>query len=149
DRVLIHDGARPFPTMDLLDRLLAALEEHSGAVPALPVVDTLKRTDPSGKVQSGPGRDGILRVQTPQAFRFPAILAAHRAGTAAEETDDAAVAERAGFPVTWVAGEEENFKVTTTGDLARAEVLLAARTQTRTGLGYDVHAFGTGDFVTL
>src|SRR5699024_5502555 len=66
-----------------------------------------------------------------------------------EETDDAAVAERAGFPVTWVAGEEENFKVTTTGDLARAEVLLAARTQTRTGLGYDVHAFGTGDFVTL
>ncbi|HLS69960.1 MAG TPA: bifunctional 2-C-methyl-D-erythritol 4-phosphate cytidylyltransferase/2-C-methyl-D-erythritol 2,4-cyclodiphosphate synthase [Kiloniellales bacterium] len=150
DRVLIHDGARPFPSDQVIDRLLAALEAHAGAAPALPVVDTLKRLAPeNGLLLRGPDRSDLLRVQTPQAFHFAAILAAHRARTAGQETDDAAVAEEAGVSVALVPGEEENFKVTTADDLVRAKRLLAGYRQVRTGMGYDVHAFGDGDFVTL
>ncbi|HLS68066.1 MAG TPA: bifunctional 2-C-methyl-D-erythritol 4-phosphate cytidylyltransferase/2-C-methyl-D-erythritol 2,4-cyclodiphosphate synthase [Kiloniellales bacterium] len=149
-RVLIHDGARPFPSAALLDRLVSALEEHPGAVPALPIVDTLKRAGAEGSpLQAGPERGGLLRVQTPQAFHFAAILAAHRANPAGEESDDAAVAEKAGLPVIWIAGEEENFKVTTSDDHARAEAFLARPHRIRTGLGYDVHAFAEGDHVML
>lgn len=148
-RVLIHDGARPFPPTALLARLLAALDHHPGAVPALPVADTLKRAAPGGLAEAGPARDDLRRVQTPQAFRFTEILAAHRAGAGGAETDDAAVAERAGLAVALVPGAEENFKVTTPEDLARAEALLAARLETRIGTGFDVHRFGPGDAVTL
>src|SRR5690606_38481174 len=148
-QVLIHDGARPFPSKELLDRLLAALEKHPAVVPALPIVDTLKRRDSGGGLYSGPDRAELLRVQTPQGFHFREVLAAHRAHPSDEVTDDAAVAEKAGLPVTWISGDEDNFKVTTFDDLSRAESYLAARKQIRTGFGYDVHAFGPGEFVTL
>lgn len=140
DTVLIHDGARPFVQEALVDRVLDALETHDGAIPALPVTDTLKRTD-NGVVAATVPRDNLWRAQTPQGFRYPAILAAHRALAQHELTDDAAVAEQAGLSVTVVNGSAENMKVTTQDNLARGERWLADSTEVRVGQGYDVHRF--------
>lgn len=149
--VLIHDGARPFVDGGLVDRTLDALKTARAAVPALPVNDTLKRSGDGGAtVADTVDRNGLWRTQTPQGFRYADILAAHRAAVGSELTDDAAVAESAGLSVALVAGEEDNIKVTTPGDLARAERLLAGRLgMTRTGTGFDVHRFGPGDHVML
>ncbi len=145
DRVLIHDAARPFVTRDVVDRLLAELDYHTGAVPALPVVDSLRTGD---SVMTGEmAREGLNRVQTPQAFRFPELLAAHRQA-ADGATDDAAIAHEAGLPVAFVAGDENLFKLTYEADFARAEAMIAARGY-RTGMGYDVHRFAPGDHVWL
>lgn len=150
-RVLIHDAARPFVDAGLIDRVLAALATAPGAIAALPVTDTLKRGR-DGIVSATVPRDGLWRAQTPQGFRYPEILAAHRAvaGAGAEFTDDAAVAEHAGLPVSLVDGGVENVKITTTEDLARAERWIAAdRDEVRVGQGFDVHRFGPGAHVTL
>jgi 2-C-methyl-D-erythritol 4-phosphate cytidylyltransferase/2-C-methyl-D-erythritol 2,4-cyclodiphosphate synthase len=149
DRVLIHDGARPFLDHATIDRVLAALEDAPGAIPALPLRDTVKRGD-DGFVRDTLDRASLWRAQTPQGFRYTGILAAHRAAAGSDLPDDAAVAERAGLAVRLVAGSEENFKVTTSEDLARAERLIAGRQgDIRTGQGFDVHAFGPGDHVWL
>ncbi len=147
DQVLIHDGARPLVAADLIERVLGALDAHDGAVPAIAVSDTLKR-GADRKVESTVDRDGLWRVQTPQGFRFPAIMAAHRAAAGKELTDDSAVAELAGLDVALVEGSEENVKIT------RAEDLDMATDQTenyeyRSGQGFDVHRFGPGDCVRL
>ena len=148
-RVLIHDAARPFLDESMLDRVLGALDEADGAIPALPVNDTVKR-GANGLVAETLDRAGLWRVQTPQGFRYDKILAAHRAAIGADLPDDAAVAERAGLAVRLVAGSEDNFKVTTADDLRRAERLVAARLgDVRTGQGFDVHPFGPGDHVWL
>jgi len=142
DRVLIHDGARPLIDAATITRTLEALATSPGAIPALPVADTLKR-EQGGNAVGGVDRSGLWRAQTPQAFRFVEILAAHRAAAGLALTDDAAVAERAGLGVRLVAGSEENLKVTTRDDLARAERLLGSRYgDVRVGTGLDVHAFG-------
>lgn len=146
-RILIHDGARPFPDAGLIDRLIAALDEAPGAIAAIPAVDTLWRED-SGAVGALVPRDGLWRAQTPQAFRFADILAAHRAVKGEALTDDAAVARRAGMRVSLVMASEANFKITTEADLARAARALA-RFDIRTGTGFDVHKFGPGDCVWL
>ncbi|PWR25934.1 bifunctional 2-C-methyl-D-erythritol 4-phosphate cytidylyltransferase/2-C-methyl-D-erythritol 2,4-cyclodiphosphate synthase [Zavarzinia aquatilis] len=147
--VLIHDAARPFVDPDLTGRVLAALEHHVGAIPALPVVDTLKRGQ-AGLVGETVPRDGLFRAQTPQGFRFAAILDAHRRQSGAQMTDDAALATAAGLDVALVPGAEENFKVTTADDLDRAErALLHGLPDIRTGSGFDVHALGLGDGVWL
>lgn len=140
-QVLIHDAARPFLEQSQIDRLLDMLKQAPGAVLGIPVVDTLKRDD-SGYARSGVERQGLWRVQTPQAFRFSDILTAHRQSAGLALTDDAAVAERAGLPVKLVPGSEENFKVTEPDDFARAERQLLLRlADIRTGQGFDVHAF--------
>lgn len=141
DAVLIHDAARPFLPGAVIDRLLDALESHDGAVPVLPVVDTLTTRD--GDLVD---RDALVRVQTPQAFRLPAIRAAHAAWTGDEPTDDAQVARAAGLDVVLVEGDPALEKLTWEADFARAE---AARMIPRTGTGFDVHAFGPGDHVWL
>ena len=150
-RVLIHDAARPFVAPALLDRVIGALDDSDGAVPALPVVDTLKcagdGTTP--QIVGTQDRARLWRAQTPQGFRFPALLAAHRAAAGAALTDDAAVAEAAGMAVVLVSGDEDNLKVTTEDDLWRAERLLAASRETRTASGFDVHRFCAGDRVML
>jgi 2-C-methyl-D-erythritol 4-phosphate cytidylyltransferase / 2-C-methyl-D-erythritol 2,4-cyclodiphosphate synthase len=149
DRVLIHDGARPFVDAATIDRVLAALQDHPGAIAALPIRDTVKR-DSDGRIVDTVERRGLWRAQTPQGFRYSEIMAAHRAAEGAELSDDAAVAEQAGLAVALVDGSEENFKVTTTDDLLRAERHLAMqRGDIRTGQGFDVHAFGAGDHVWL
>jgi len=149
ERVLIHDGARPFLDRGTIDRVLAALDKAPGAVPALPLRDTVKRGR-DGRVAETLDRSELWRAQTPQGFHYAPILAAHRAAAGQELSDDAAVAERAGLAVRLIAGSEENLKVTTAEDLLQAERLLAARQgDIRTGQGFDVHAFGPGDHVWL
>jgi len=149
DRVLIHDAARPFLTGEIVDRTLAALDDGPGAVVAVPVTDTLKRGH-DGHVAGTVDRSALWRAQTPQAFRYADILAAHRRAKGAAMTDDAAVAEAAGLPVKLVMGADDNFKITTADDLRRAERLMGAAAQEfRTGTGYDVHRFAAGDSVTI
>ncbi len=147
DRVLIHDAARPLIPEGVISRVLAALETSPGAVPALPVADTLKRAQ-GGTISATLDRHGLWRAQTPQGFRFDDILAAHRQAGDNELTDDAAVAERAGLAVAIVEGSENNLKVTTPDDLVRAERLLGGG-EVRTGMGVDAHKFGPGDHVML
>lgn len=141
--VLIHDAARPFLRQDRIDALLTALKQEAGAILGIPVVDTLKHED-RGNLSSGPERQHLWRAQTPQAFRFAEILAAHRQAAGQNFTDDAAVAEQAGLTICAVPGSEENFKVTEPEDFQRAErQLLLQLADIRTGQGYDVHAFST------
>ncbi len=150
DNVLIHDGARPFVSGSLVDRVIGALADADGAIPALPVTDTLKRGD--GNVITGTvDRSGLYRAQTPQGFRFASLLAAHETADGGGQafTDDASVAEAAGLRVAMVAGDEANLKITHDEDLARAAAWLAGARETRVGTGYDVHAFGPGDTVRL
>jgi 2-C-methyl-D-erythritol 4-phosphate cytidylyltransferase/2-C-methyl-D-erythritol 2,4-cyclodiphosphate synthase len=153
DIVLVHDAARPFASADLIARAIAAAEKTGAAIPGLPVTDTIKRVDVSGSVETTLDRASLRLVQTPQAFAFPALVAAHR--RAAEQgredfTDDAALAEWAGMKVSVFPGEPGNTKFTTAEDFVRAEAIQAAAlADVRTGSGLDVHAFGPGDHVTL
>ena len=147
DRVLIHDAARPFLPPSVIDRLLDALDDHEAAVPVLPVVDTLARAD--GRLGDPVGREGLVRVQTPQAFRFEAIWTAHAAWTGGDATDDAQVARAANIMIATVEGDPRLEKLTYEADFARAEAMLAAALVPCTGLGFDVHAFGPGDCVWL
>ncbi|MGQ9366097.1 bifunctional 2-C-methyl-D-erythritol 4-phosphate cytidylyltransferase/2-C-methyl-D-erythritol 2,4-cyclodiphosphate synthase [Azospirillum sp. A39] len=149
DLVLIHDAARPLIDGATIDAAVAALAGTPGCVVAVPVTDTLRR-GAAGVAAGTVDRSGLWRAQTPQGFRFAAILDAHRAAEGQDLTDDAAVAERAGLAVALVPGREENFKVTTPDDLARAARLLDARLgDVRTGFGFDVHRFAEGDHAML
>ena len=160
DLVLIHDGARPLVPAPVIDGALDALAGHDGALPALAVSDSLKRAAPGSVLVAGAvSREGLWRAQTPQGFRYPAILSAHRAAAGAALTDDAAVAEQAGLAVALTAGDEDNLKITTEQDFARAEQIMATRDEsaaapaaaleTRVGMGFDVHRFGPGDHLML
>ncbi len=145
--VLIHDAARPFVDEATIARSIAALESSPGAIAAVPVTDSLKRGE-NGFIAGTVPRADLWRAQTPQAFRFADILAAHEAAAgdsaAGELTDDAAVLERAGLPVALVTGSEANFKITTEDDLMRGErQLVAALADVRSAMGFDVHAFAT------
>src|SRR5579864_3954193 len=149
DHVLIHDAARPFIDEGLVTRIVAALDSAPGAIPALPVADTVKR-GAGGKIVATLDRANLFRAQTPQGFHYRAILAAHRAVAGQELPDDAAVAEHAGLAVSLVAGSEDNLKVTSPADFGHAERLIAAKAgEFRTGQGFDVHAFGPGDHIWL
>jgi 2-C-methyl-D-erythritol 4-phosphate cytidylyltransferase/2-C-methyl-D-erythritol 2,4-cyclodiphosphate synthase len=147
-RVLVHDGARPLVSRALIGRLIAALDAHDGAAPALPVTDALWR-GADGRVAGAVDRTALYRAQTPQAFRLAPLLSAHLAhpGGAA---DDVEVARAAGLDVVIVEGEETNLKLTYPGDFARAEAILKGPLMdVRLGNGYDVHAFCEGDHVWL
>ncbi|NYT40095.1 bifunctional 2-C-methyl-D-erythritol 4-phosphate cytidylyltransferase/2-C-methyl-D-erythritol 2,4-cyclodiphosphate synthase [Sphingomonas sp. R-74633] len=145
DRVLIHDAARPFLAHAVIDRLLAALETHEGAIPGLPVADTLV----SASGASVP-RDGLVRVQTPQAFRATAIRQAHAAWPEDQEaTDDAQMLRALGMDVTVVEGCAMLEKVTHPADFAAAEARFGAQMRVRTAQGYDVHRFAEGEELWL
>lgn len=147
DYVLIHDAARPFIPHAVIDRLIAALEHAPGAVPALPVADTLVRGDLElGEVVP---RDGLHRVQTPQAFRFADILAAHRAWDGDEPTDDAQMLRAAGGVVTLIEGDTMLEKITHPGDFADAEARHGALLVSRSASGYDVHRLEAGEELWL
>ena len=153
DIVLIHDAARPFASPALLSRAIAAARATAAAIPGLPVVDTVKAVDAEGRVSATLDREGLRTVQTPQAFAFAKILAAHRRAQAAgreDFTDDAALAEWAGMTVTVFEGEAGNAKLTSSDDFRRAESerrpYLA---DVRTATGFDVHSFADGDHVMI
>jgi len=153
DIVLIHDAARPFCSTELVSRAIVACGETGAAIPALEVTDTIKRVDAGGHVAGTVDRAQLRAVQTPQAFKFVALLEAHH--RAAKEgrndfTDDAALAEWAGIKVATFAGESGNVKLTTDEDFAKAESRrIANLADLRLGNGFDVHAFGDGDHVWL
>lgn len=148
--VLIHDGARPFPSPSLITSAIAAGRRYGAAIPALAISDTIAEVDGEGRVVATPARSALRAVQTPQVFQFELILAAHRAVAGRELTDDASVAALAGHEVHVFAGEAANMKVTTESDLATAEARLTGELgDMRIGQGYDVHAFGPGDHVVL
>jgi 2-C-methyl-D-erythritol 4-phosphate cytidylyltransferase / 2-C-methyl-D-erythritol 2,4-cyclodiphosphate synthase len=153
DLVLVHDAARPFVSAALIARAIAAASQHGAAVPVIAVADTVKTVDSAGFVTGTIDRAPLRMVQTPQAFAFAPLLAAHRRAHAAgsdDFTDDAALAEWAGLKVATFAGEASNVKLTTAEDFARAEAAqLANLSDVRTGFGFDVHQFGAGDHIML
>ena len=153
DIVLVHDAARPFASPALIARAIAAAKQSGASVPGLAISDTVKAVDNQGRIVQTVDRTRLRVVQTPQAFAFPALIAAHRKAAEAQRddfTDDAGLAEWAGMEVSVFAGEEANIKLTTPDDFARAEARYAqARGDVRIGTGYDVHAFGPGDHVML
>jgi len=147
DAVLIHDAARPCVSQTVISDVIAALADHAGAAPGLPVTDALW-TGAQNAVTGTQDRTGLFAAQTPQGFRTDDILAAHEAykGVA---TDDVAVARAHGLTVAITQGSADNIKITTAGDFARAARILESRMDIRTGNGFDVHAFGAGDHVML
>ena len=153
DVVLIHDAARPFVSQALISRAIEAADRTGAAIPAIAVADTIKQVDVAGNIAATPERAQLRVAQTPQAFKYDAILEAHR--RAAREgrsdfTDDAALAEWVGLTVATFEGDGANMKLTTPEDFIREEARLAALLgDIRTGTGYDVHAFGEGDHVMI
>lgn len=151
--VLIHDGARPFLDPATIDAILDALGHAEGAVATLAAVDAM-RGSTDGALGPAIPREGVQRMQTPQAFRFDAILAAleaaESAGALAALPDDVTAAMEAGLTVVAVPGDPRNIKLTTAEDFDMAENMLAGGVpRVRVGQGFDVHAFGDGDAVTL
>lgn len=153
--VLIHDAVRPFFDTALLDRVSDALcTGHDAVLPAVAVADTLKKAGKDRTVSATVSRDGLYAAQTPQAFNYPIILAAHRRADAdgrTDFTDDAGIAEWAGLPVKLVDGLADNVKLTFRRDIAMADEKLSRNliADIRTGNGYDVHQLVAGDGVTL
>jgi 2-C-methyl-D-erythritol 4-phosphate cytidylyltransferase/2-C-methyl-D-erythritol 2,4-cyclodiphosphate synthase len=153
DIVLIHDAARPFASAALVSRAIAAAQDSGAAIPALAVTDTVKTVDAKGRVDQTLDRNSLRLVQTPQAFKYETLLAAHRKAQAAgrdDFTDDAALAEWAGMKVSVFAGEPGNIMITNPDDFARADAMQFSQlADVRTGTGIDVHAFGPGDHVII
>ena len=153
DTVLIHDAARPFVSHAVISRAIEAVSRTGAAIPTIAVADTVKLIDASGAVEATPERARLRIAQTPQVFRYDAILQAHRRAAAeglSEFTDDAALAEWAGLTVATFEGDVANMKLTTPEDFTREEARLASQLgDIRTGTGYDVHAFGAGDHVMI
>lgn len=147
--VLIHDAARPFCPPGVIDRLLAAMKDHVGAAPVLPVADTLSRLEPGDTLGERVDRAQIMRVQTPQAFALDALRGAMAAWTGVPPTDETAYLQAGGVDIAAVEGDEHLDKLTTPMDWARSEAQIAARTTLRTGMGFDVHAFEPGDHLWI
>ena len=146
-KVLIHDGARPLVSGEMIQRVLDALDHHEGAAPALSVTDALWRSE-NDTVDDTVTRDQLYRAQTPQGFHYQGILDAHLSQTS-PAADDVEVARNAGISVQIVDGDENNIKITNADDFQRAEALLGQTMDIRVGNGYDVHRFGEGDHVIL
>jgi 2-C-methyl-D-erythritol 4-phosphate cytidylyltransferase / 2-C-methyl-D-erythritol 2,4-cyclodiphosphate synthase len=140
DAALVHDAARPFCPAEVIDRLLASLEFFEGAAPVLPIGDTLARA--GERIEEPVDRSGLVRVQTPQAFRLGALKQAYARWSGPSPTDETSVVRAAGMSVAAVAGDAALDKLTTPDDFRRAEEWLSARLVPRTGMGFDVHAFG-------
>lgn len=142
DIVLVHDAARPLLPPGTVPALLEALLNHDGAIPGVPVADTLKQVE-AGRITGTVPRDGLFRAQTPQAFHYPLLRALHAAGGGAA-TDDASLLEAAGHSVAIVAGSDDNIKLTYAEDHVRLERALMGVLLPRVGTGFDVHAMEAG-----
>lgn len=157
DIVLIHDAARPGLNAEIVRRLVDSIGPAAGAAPALPGADALKRVAADGQVTADVSREGVMRIQTPQAFRYAAIVDSYaRAPMGAVFDDDVAVARVAGYAVTTVPGDPRLMKLTYAEDFDILERLLSETTAAAghtgivcVGTGFDAHRFGDGDHVTL
>lgn len=148
-KILVHDAARPFLAAPVIDRLIGALDREPGAVPVIPVADTLAR-GAEQLLGDTVQREGVYRVQTPQAFRVEALLDAHRRWPIGHgATDDAQMVRAAGYPVALVAGDPALEKLTYSADFAMAEARIAAGMRVRTAQGFDVHRFAPGEELWL
>ncbi len=147
DIVLVHDAARPVVPPGTVAALVEALATHAGAIPAVPVADTLKRAA-GGVIAATVSREGLFRAQTPQGFRYPVLRDLHR-NAPVGATDDAAILEAAGHEVALVSGHEDNIKLTYGDDMARLERILAPTLTPRVGTGYDVHVLEEGRRLVL
>ena len=144
--VVVHDGARPLVTRELIDKGLAAARETGAATCAVPLHDSIKLVNDKGLVEKSLDRRRLWQVQTPQVFRYDLLMEAHRAAAKQPPaSDDAALVERLGYPVKVFMGSYHNIKVTTPDDLVLAQILLSGTVaDMRIGIGYDVHPFGKG-----
>lgn len=153
DLVLIQDAARPFAAPAVIGDVIAVLDQYDGALPTLPITDTIKRTLDDREIVATEDRSQLAAAQTPQGFRFGQIFSAHmRASTIRRQfTDDAEIAEWAGLRVAMVMGDRDNIKITHPEDFVRAERILHGDEpmETRVGTGFDVHPFEPGDAVWL
>lgn len=149
DHVLVHDAARPFCPPAVIDRLLDALADHDGAVPVLPVADTLTEVTDGDALGGWVDRARVRRVQTPQAFRLDTLVRAYEDWRAAPPPDEAAYLRAKRIPVAAVEGDPMLEKLTFERDFEAAERRLAATESSRTGLGFDVHAFAEGESLWL
>ncbi|WP_282118295.1 bifunctional 2-C-methyl-D-erythritol 4-phosphate cytidylyltransferase/2-C-methyl-D-erythritol 2,4-cyclodiphosphate synthase [Ruegeria atlantica] len=147
EHVLIHDVARPCLSSQTIADVLTALTKHEAAAPGLAVTDALWTGD-EADVTGTQDRTGLFAAQTPQGFRYDAIVAAHAAHSGGA-ADDVEVARAAGMNVVIVPGDADNIKITRPEDFARAERVLGTDMDVRLGNGYDVHRFGDGDHVIL
>ncbi len=146
----IHDAARPFLNHDVIDRLLQALRSSEGAVPALPVVDSLSRGDVEHGLTEAVDRDQLFRIQTPQAFRHDVISKAHKVWNMGQvPTDDARMAMAAGFKIAIVEGDENLAKFTFADDFDSQLGQSVNMQDVRTGTGYDVHRLAKGEELWL
>lgn len=144
ERVLVHDIARPFASQELISRITDALDSHKAVIPVLTINDTIKRVE-NGMVTDTIARENIVSVQTPQGFDYQTILTAHHSAKGKNLTDDSAVCEVANIPVFTVEGDVENFKITRAEDIKRMETNLSLNSETRIGMGYDVHTLAVHD----
>ena len=146
--VMIHDAARPLLKPKHIGDLVEALETADGALPAIPVADTLKRRT-QDRLETV-SREGLWRAQTPQAFRLGSIRAAYLSWPADKEpTDDASVMEHAGGKIALIPGDSSLLKLTYPEDFDMAEALIQGQRTTRVGFGIDAHRWGPGDAVWL
>jgi len=157
DCVLIHDGVRPFITVETIERVIACLSDYPAVFASTPAVDAMKRVDVHDLVVETVSREDLRLAQTPQGFDYESILDAHRRAAECgivDFVDDAAVAEWAGIPIFAVTGDQDNLKITTNEDLSRARkrfslMEMSGAGDVRCGFGYDVHAFVPGDWMKL
>lgn len=141
--VLVHDGARPNISAEIILRVVEALQDYPAAIPAIPVAETLKRNKDQ-LIEETVCRDNLFRAQTPQGFQFQPFLEIHRQAAGSSATDDAALFENVGLKVALVQGDENNIKLTYQEDLKRLECLMSNIMLPRIGAGFDVHAFEKG-----
>ena len=149
DNILIHDAARPFVAPSTIDAVITALETHVAVIPALAVVDSLKKSNDENLIVNTVSRENLWRAQTPQAFRYQDIRKAHLAAIGQNMSDDAAICEAANIPVAIIEGTVDNIKITTSDDLEQAHMKMTAPKSPRIGSGFDVHRFTDGDLITL
>ena len=146
DIILVHDGARPLATKDLARRVIEGAKEYGAVVPAIPVVDTIKRVDADGVVKETLVRSELYAMQTPQGFQRSVLLEAHAYAKehGYQGTDDVSLVEFQGRPVRIVEGDRKNIKLTVPEDVAMAKKYLGVEQMMRIGYGYDIHRFTEG-----
>ena len=146
--VLIHDAARPFVKAPTIIHALSVTEDRGAATLALPVTDTLRRSDDHIAADII-DREGVWAIQTPQIFKKDILSSSASRSKNSHFTDETTLVSNAGFDVTLIKGNHENIKVTTQDDMIMAEKIAASQSEIVTGHGFDVHAFGDGDNVML